>query len=58
MYTVQRDYLVPRFPWLVIGPDGGSALWRPDAKLGVLPMRFRTDGIANVFAARLNAALL
>jgi hypothetical protein len=39
-YTVQRDNVLAKFSWVVIGPDGGTAIWRPDSKVGALRMRF------------------
>jgi len=42
-YRVEHDNIVPKFPWLVVDTDGMPALWRPDNKVGKLPMRFRTE---------------
>ena len=56
-YRVEHDNIVPKFPWLVVDTDGMPALWRPDNKVGKLPMRFRTESLAQAAADKLNAAL-
>ena len=53
-YRVLYDPLIPRFPWLVVDANGEPALWQPDAKVGRLPMRFRTEGIAQAAAEQLS----
>ena len=42
-YRVLRDSLVARFPFIVVADDGEPAYWQPDAKLGKVSMRFRTE---------------
>lgn len=54
--SVRRDGIVSRFPFVVVDAQGATALWRPDAKVGTVPMRFRTEGIARVVAERLSRA--
>jgi hypothetical protein len=54
-YRVQRDDAVPRFPWTVVDDGGLPAIWGPDPKVGKLPLRFRTQALAQDAADKLNA---
>ena len=55
-YIVQRDGVVTRFPWIVISAeDGKPALWEHNAKIGRMPLRFRSEALARAAADKLNA---
>ena len=47
-YIVLRDGVVTKFPWIVISADDGKpALWEHNAKIGKVPLRFRTQELAS-----------
>jgi len=55
-YIVLRDGVVARFPWIVISAeDGKPALWEHNAKIGKVPLRFRTQELAQAAADQLHA---
>jgi len=55
-YIVQRDGVVTRFPWIVISAeDGKPALWKHNAQAGRVPLRFRTQELAQAAADQLHA---
>ena len=55
-YTVLHERASARFPWIVVDTaDGEPALWQNDAKVGKVPLRFRTQELAQAAADQLNA---
>jgi hypothetical protein len=55
-YSVVHDPALGRFPWLVVDAAGEPALWRKDhPKVRRVPMRFKTQALAQTAADRLNA---
>ena len=55
-YIVLRDNVIARFPWTVIDAERGEpALWEHNAKIGRVPLRFRTRELARAAIDRLNA---
>ena len=55
-YLVLRDGVVAKFPWIVISAeDGEPAIWQTDPKVGKVPMRFRSESLAQAAADQLNA---
>jgi len=55
-YIVLRDGVVTKFPWIVVSADDGEpALWEHNAKIGRVPLRFRTRELARAAIDRLNA---
>ena len=55
-YIVLRDGVVTKFPWIVISADDGKpALWEHNAKIGKVPLRFRTQELAQAAADQLHA---
>ena len=42
-----HEGVLARFPWTVIDYDNGEpALWQHDAKVGKVPLRFRSEALA------------
>jgi len=55
-FIVLRDGVATKFPWTVISADEGKhALWQHDEKFGKVPLRFRTEALAQAAADQLNA---
>ena len=55
-YIVLRDGVVTKFPWIVVSADDGEpALWEHNAKIGRVPLRFRSEALARAAADKLNA---
>jgi hypothetical protein len=55
-YIVLHERVVTKFPWTVIdAADGEPAICQHDAKVGKVPMRFRSEALAQVAANKLNA---
>lgn len=55
-YIVLRDGVVTKFPWIVVSADDGEpALWEHNAKIGRVPLRFRSEALAKAAADKLNA---
>jgi len=55
-FIVLRDGVIAKFPWTVIDADSGEpALWQHDAKVGRVPVRFRTEALARAAADQLIA---
>ena len=55
-YIVLRDGVVTRFPWIVINAESGEpALWQHNARAGRVPLRFRTQELAQAAADQLHA---
>ena len=56
-YIVLRDGVVTKFPWIVVSADDGEpALWQHNAQAGRVPLRFRTQELAQAAADQLHAA--
>ena len=54
-YIVLRDGVVTKFPWIVISAeDGKPALWEHNAKIGKVPLHFRSEELAQTAADQLN----
>ena len=57
-YIVLHEGVIAKFPWTVIdAANGEPALWQDDPKIGRLPMRYRTEQLAQAAADRLNAEI-
>ena len=55
-YIVLRDGVVTKFPWIVVSADDGEpALWQHNAQAGRVPLRFRTQELAQAAADQLHA---
>jgi len=55
-YIVLHDGVITKFPWTVISADDGKpTLWEHNAKIGRVPLRFRSEALAKVAADKLNA---
>ena len=55
-YTVLHERVITRFPWIVINVDSGEpALWQHNAQVERVPLRFRTEALAQAAADQLNA---
>ena len=54
-YIVLRDGVVTKFPWIVVSADDGEpALWQHNARAGRVPLRFRSEALAQTAADQLN----
>ena len=55
-YIVLHERVFTNFPWTVIDAENGEpALWEHDDKVGRVPLRFRTEALAQAQADKLNA---
>jgi hypothetical protein len=53
-YIVLHEGVVAKFPWIVIDADDGEpALWQQHAQVGRVPLRFRTQELAQAAADQL-----
>ena len=55
-FTVLHERVITRFPWIVINVETGEpALWQHNAQVERVPLRFRTEALAQAAADQLNA---
>ena len=55
-FTVLHERVITRFPWIVINVETGEpALWQHSAQVERVPLRFRTEALAQAAADQLNA---
>jgi hypothetical protein len=53
---VLRDGVVAKVPWIMVDAESGEpALWQHTAQAGKVPLRFRTQDLAQAAADQLNA---